>query len=152
MRMRPIAVTITGTASKWAQCGGDRRAGGCPDGEAGGTTLVPRLWSSSARPVGAERTDRNAQSREDRTDHGAGERADDEGSKGRSGHGRRDHVRSTKECGEQPRRGDTSADRGREGSKTHRSDDAGDSVQSISADSRELAETLLAAVGVAAFQ
>ncbi|MCT9109139.1 hypothetical protein ACFWD7_01420 [Streptomyces mirabilis] len=145
-----------------------------------GTTLVPQLWISSARPVGAGRTDRNEQSREDRTDHGAGARADDESSEGRPGHGRCDHVRSTKECRERPRRSDTSADRGRKGSETHRSDDAGDpagmrchrpsasrtaddpaiarprdpvmSVRSINADSRELAKTLLAAVGAAAFQ
>jgi hypothetical protein len=43
-----------------------------------GTTLVPQLWISLARPVGAGRTDRNEPRREDRTDHGAGARADDE--------------------------------------------------------------------------
>ncbi|MGW1506879.1 hypothetical protein ACWCQW_52285 [Streptomyces mirabilis] len=172
-----------------------------------GTTLVPQLWISLARPVGAGRTDRDEQSREDRTDHGAGERADDESSEGRPGHGRSD-----KERREQPRRSDTPAERGRKSSTTHRSDDAGGpagmrchrpsasrtaddpaiarprdpsnrtttaisiplstntqtgeiavessvatsgpvtSVKSISADSRELAETLLAAVGAASFQ
>ncbi|MFF1743040.1 hypothetical protein [Streptomyces mirabilis] len=137
-----------------------------------GTTLVPQLWISLARPVGAGRTDRNEQSRQDRTDHGAGERADDESSKGRPGHGRCDHGRSDKDCRERPRRSDTPADRGRKSSKTHRSDDAGGpagmrchavessvatsgpvtSVKSISADSKELTETLLAAVGAAAFQ
>lgn len=46
-----------------------------------GTALVPRLWISLARPVGAGCTDRKERSREDRTDHGAGERADDKSTK-----------------------------------------------------------------------
>lgn len=77
-----------------------------PTAKPAGTALVPRLWISLTRPVGAGCTDGKEQSREDRTDHSACERADDErsaddkSSKGRPGRSRWGHGRSDKECRE----------------------------------------------------